>query len=47
MYAIALDGTIDLDLVRLAEKLGISNLIGTASKVKDTQKVTVLTEDRL
>src|SRR3989344_3917627 len=45
MYAIALDGTIDLDLVRLAEKLGISNLIGTASKVKDTQKVTVLTED--
>jgi len=47
IYAIALDGPIDLELVRLAERLGIANLVGTNSKVKETSKVNVLTEDKL
>lgn len=47
IYAIALDGSVDVELVRLAEKLGISNLVGTSSKVKGTSRVNVLTEDKL
>lgn len=47
IYAITLDGTIDIELVRLAEKLDIAHLIGTGSKVKETQKVNILTEDKL
>ncbi len=47
VYAVVMDGTIDLDLVRTAEKLEIIHLIGTGSKVKETQKVNVLTDDKL
>lgn len=47
IYAIALDGPVDIDLVRLAEKLEIAHLIGTGSKVRETQKVNILTEERL
>jgi len=47
VYALVLDGTIDLDLVRTAEKFGITHLIGTNSKVKETQRVNVLTDDKL
>lgn len=47
IYALALDGTIDLELIRTAEKLGISHVIGTSSRVREMTKVNVLTEDRL
>ncbi len=47
IYALALDGVIDLDLLRIAEKLGISHLIGTGCKVQESSKVNVLTEDKL
>ena len=47
VYTLVLDGTIDMDLVKTAEKLGIKNLVGTNSKVKEAQKVNVLTDDKL
>ncbi|MBI2146084.1 DNA primase [Candidatus Woesearchaeota archaeon] len=47
IYALALDGVIDVDLLRIAEKLGISYLIGTGSKVQEQSKVNVLTDDKL
>ena len=47
VYALALDGVIDNDLLQLAEKLSISFLVGTSSKVKDSNRVSVLTEDKL
>jgi 5S rRNA maturation endonuclease (ribonuclease M5) len=47
IYALALDGSVDIDLVRLAERLGITYVVGTNSKVKDTQKVNVLTDEKL
>lgn len=47
VYALAVDGTIDIDLVRLAERTGISHIVGTGSKVKETQKVNVMTDDKL
>ncbi len=47
IYAVSLDGAVDSDLVSLAEKLGISHLIGTSSKAKETTKVNVLTDEKL
>ncbi len=47
IYALVLDGTVDIDLVRLAEKLNITYIIGTNSKVKETQKISVYTDDQL
>jgi DNA primase len=47
VYALVLDGTVDIELVRLAEKMDVKHLIGTGSKVKETQKVNVLTDDKL
>ncbi|MBU0470082.1 MAG: DNA primase [Nanoarchaeota archaeon] len=47
IYAIALDGEVDLELLRLAERYSISHLVGTSSTVKDSSKVNVLTEDKL
>ena len=47
VYALALDGVIDIDLVRLAERLNITHLVGTGSKIKETQKVNIITEDKL
>lgn len=47
IYALVMDGTIDIDLVRLAEKLNITYLVGTNSKVKESSRVAVLTEDKL
>ena len=47
IYALALDGAVDLDLLRLAEKLNITYLIGSSSKVKEASKVQVLTDDKL
>jgi DNA primase len=47
IYALALDGTVDLDLVRLAEKLGITHVIAGNSNVKETSRVNIVTDDKL
>lgn len=47
IYAIALDGEVDSELVHLAERYGISHVVGTASKAAETQKVSVLVESEL
>lgn len=47
IYAIALDGEVDSELVRLAERYGISHIVGTASKAAETQRVSVLVEAEL
>ncbi len=44
IYAVALDGEVDLELVRLAERYGITHLVGTAFKVTEPHKISVLTE---
>ena len=46
IYALALDGPVDIDLVRLAEKLGIMHVVGTSSKVSNS-RINILTEDVL
>ncbi len=47
VYALALDGTISQDLVRMAERAGITHLVGTGSEVGGPSSVNVLTEDKL
>jgi DNA primase len=47
IYALALDGPIDSELVKLAEKLNIIHVVGTGSKVKESRKVNILTDDKL
>ena len=47
IYALVLDGTVDLDLVKTSERLGINHIIGTNSKVKVSPRVNVLTDEQL
>lgn len=47
VYALALDGIVDVELVRVAEKAGVSYLVASGSKMKEPTKVNVLTEDKL
>ena len=47
VYALALDGSIDVDLLKTAERLGIMYLIASSSSVKEPSKVIILTEDKL
>ncbi len=47
MYALALDGTADNELLSTAEKLGISHVIAVDSKVKEAGKVHVVTDAQL
>jgi DNA primase len=47
IYALALDGAVDSDLVRTAEKLSITHLIATGSKFKEASKVNIVTDDKL
>lgn len=47
IYAIALDGVVDQDLVRLAERVGITHVVGTGSQVKEMSRVSVLTDESL
>ena len=47
VYALALDGSVDVDLVQTAEKLGVTHVIATDSKVKETGKVRVVTDAQL
>jgi len=47
IYALALDGAVDIDLVKTAEKLGITHLVGVANKVKGPQRVNIAMESQL
>jgi DNA primase len=47
IYAVALDGAVEPDLIQLAEKAGVKHIIGTSSKVKESRQVNVMTEDKL
>ncbi len=47
IYAVALDGEVDIELVQLAERYGISHLVGTVSKVTGSPKVNVTVEGEL
>ncbi len=47
VYALALDGIVDVELVRIAEKAGVSYLVASGSRMKEPTKVNVLTEDKL
>jgi DNA primase len=47
IYALALDGGVDVELGRLAERLGIKFIVGTDSKFKNSGKVKVLTDSQL
>ncbi len=47
IYALALDGEVDTELVSLAERYGINHLVGTVSKVAETSRVNVMTEGEL
>ncbi len=47
VYALALDGVVDIDLIRLAEKLGVTHVVGSASKVKETSRVNIVTDEQL
>ncbi len=47
VYALVLDGMVDLELAKLADKVGVQHIVGTGSTVKEPQKVNVLTEDKL
>ncbi|PIN73619.1 hypothetical protein COV20_05340 [Candidatus Woesearchaeota archaeon CG10_big_fil_rev_8_21_14_0_10_45_16] len=47
IYAIAVDGTVDEDLVNTAEKYGISHVAASDSKVKDSRRVNIVTDGQL
>lgn len=47
IYAIVLDGTIDRELVRVAESLGVKHIVGSEVKVSETGRVNVLSDDKL
>jgi len=47
VYALALDGSVDADLVQTAESLGVTHVVATDSKVKDTGKLRVITDAQL
>lgn len=47
IYALALDGAVDMELARLAERLGVTFIIGTSSRVQEAVKVNVMTEENL
>lgn len=47
VYAVALDGSIDVDLVRTCEKLGIAHVVANSSKMKEPTKVNIVTDETL
>ncbi len=47
VYAIALDGAVETELVKLAEKINVTYLVCSSSKNKDPTKIQILTEDKL
>ncbi len=47
IYALVLDGEVTTDLVQTSEKVGIQHIVGTASKIKDSRRVNILTDEQL
>ncbi len=47
IYGLALDGPVDIDLLKVAERVGVNFVIGTSNKVKEPSKVTIITDDQL
>jgi len=47
IHTIIFDGTIDIDLVKTSERVGVKNLIAMESKVSGNYKVNVLTKEDL
>ncbi|MBS3116587.1 DNA primase [Candidatus Woesearchaeota archaeon] len=47
IHAIVLDGVVEQELAYLAEKLSITYVIGTGSKVKEAVKVNIITDELL
>ena len=47
MYAVIFDGSLDKDLVQVAEKTNINYLIASQSKVKSSDKLKIYTQDDL
>lgn len=47
VYALVLDGIIDIDLAKVSEKIGITYLIGTGSKVREPTRVSIITDEQL
>ncbi|HLC81944.1 MAG TPA: DNA primase DnaG [Candidatus Nanoarchaeia archaeon] len=47
VYALVLDGQVDLELMRLAERVGVQHIIGTNSLVKGPQRINVMTDEML
>tara|TARA_Y100000310_G_scaffold22585_1_gene21639 strand:- start:304 stop:1641 length:1338 start_codon:yes stop_codon:yes gene_type:complete len=47
IHALVLDGSIDLDLIKIAEKLSITHLVGSNTKVKESSRVNIWTDDKL
>ncbi|MFC1686805.1 DNA primase DnaG [Nanoarchaeota archaeon] len=47
VYAIALDGTVEQDLVKVAGSLGVKHIVGSNVKVRETCGVNVISEDKL
>ncbi|HCX23703.1 MAG TPA: hypothetical protein DHN29_17405 [Cytophagales bacterium] len=47
IYAVVLDGSIDTDLVKLAEQLRIKYLLGSDSQVKESRNVVILQDKTL
>ncbi len=46
VYALALDGAVNADLVKLAESVGISHVVGTSSQAA-SPRVNILTDEKL
>ena len=47
IYALVLDGAIDLDLVKVAERLSITHLVGSNTKVKSSSRINIWVDDQL
>jgi DNA primase len=47
IYALALDGIVEIDLVRTAERLGVTYVIASGSKIKEPVRVKIVTDEQL
>ena len=47
VHALVLDGAIDLELARIAEKLGVAHIVATSTKIKEAGRVDIVTDEKL
>jgi len=47
IHTVVFDGTIDIDLIKISERIGIKNLIAMGSKVSSSHKINIMTKDDL